>query len=155
MQYVLSRLLSPSLPFLISLAGVACSTHADRPARDPSSTTRTTSSALTTRAPDEPALVDPWASTSASAEAAPPRRSAAVTGTSPADRHVSEKIRERLAQERSLENVGWNRLEIATVDGHVTVTGDLPTVADSCAVEHAVRQVKGVVSVTNDIRVSR
>ena len=36
-------------------------------------------------------------------------------------------------------------------DGHVKLGGDLPTIADSIAVEAGVREVKGVTGVTNEI----
>lgn len=118
----------------------ACSGSQSRqqsPPKEPVSTTSVTSSALTVETPR------------AQPEKAAPN--APATGESEADRLLSEKIRQHLAKKPELSGVGWNRVRIVTVDGNVTIAGELPTTADAIEVEHAVREVKGVKGVTNDI----
>lgn len=133
----------------------ACSgSHARQqsPPREPTSTTTVTSSALT--AGEAPRGADATLPGPPAAPLRDPDRvapNAPATGQSEADRVLSTKIRQHLARSPELKDVGWNRVQIVNVDGNVTISGELPTIADAIAIEHAVREVKGVKSVTNEI----
>lgn len=122
----------------ISSAITACSSSRAQqspPPKEPVSTTRVTSSALTV--------------SETKPQAAP---SAPAGEESEADRALSAKIRQHLAKKPELSNVAWDRVRIVTVDGNVTIAGELPTTADAIEVEHAIREVKGVKSVSNEVR---
>lgn len=141
---------SVAIPFvalvLSSFQPSCASSHARQqsPPKEPVSTTSVTSSALTVETPS----AQPAAPIRDPEKAAP---NVPATGESEADRLLSEKVRQHLAKKPELADVGWNRVRIVTVDGNVTLVGELPTTADAIEIEHAVREVKGVKGVTNDI----
>jgi hypothetical protein len=130
MKYVLAAM-------VVTLA--ACGgTKNDRPpatAGEPVSTTSTTS-ALTVYE-SEPAAID--------------TASAPIVGVKESDRGFASSIRAHLSRDKALANVPWRRVTMEVEDQHVTLRGELPTVADSTEVERAVREVKGVRAVTNEI----
>jgi osmotically-inducible protein OsmY len=125
------HIVSPMLA--IALAACAGSRGGQPPPQEPVSTTTTTSLAMTVPA---------------SVAAAHPRAEVQMEDADPA---TSTRIRKHLANNPALSDVAWEGVRIATVDGHVTIAGVLPTVADACEVERSVREVKGVVAVTNDL----
>jgi hypothetical protein len=131
MKYVMATMM---------LALAACGgTKNDRPpatAREPVSTT-TTTSALT-RYEIEPASVD--------------NSAAPIVGVKESDRGMATSIRSHLQRDKALADVPWRRVTMEVEDQHVTLRGELPTLADSTEVERAVREVKGVRAVTNEIR---
>jgi hypothetical protein len=138
---------------LVAIASVlaACGGSQSRPQplpKEPVSTTTVTRSTLTTDIPSAPVAEAPQAPVRDEEKAAP---NVPATGETTADRRLSEKVRQHLARKPELSGVGWNRIQIVTVDGNVTLVGELPTTADAIDVEHAVREVKGVRGVTNDI----
>jgi len=104
---------------------------------EPVSTTRTTSAALTT-------------TTTVTSSAEVDRGSdAPMIAATEKDRALGAKIKKHL--QTTLKDVEWNRVRMEISDGHVKLGGDLPTLADSTAVEQCVREVKGVTGVTNEI----
>lgn len=121
------------------LALVACGGTKNRaPANEPVSTTQTTSAALTT-------------TRSAQVEARDDQGpNAPIIATTEKDRALGGRIRHHL--QRSLKDVAWNRVRMEIDGGQVKLVGTLPTVADSIAVEECVREVKGVMAVTNEIK---
>ncbi len=123
-----------ALAIAAGLAACSGSRAQEAPPKEPASTTSVTSSALTVSdtTPDVPVAVE-----------------------SDADRALGKKIHRHLAKKPELAKVPWDRVRIVSVDGNVTLTGELPTTADAIEVEHAVREVKGVKGVTNDIHLPR
>jgi len=103
-------------------------------------TTRTTSAALATADESRGPMT-------ASAQPEPSR-------THP-DRGTSEKIQKELAADRTLRDVALDRVRVVTVDGQVTLSGLVPTLADKVTIEQRVREVKGVNAVDNQIEVLR
>lgn len=124
---------------LTVLALVACGgSRNDAPAKEPVSTTRTTSAAMTV-ADDSPAT--------------PSESGITVVAAKPTDQSLGTKIRSHLQRDKDLSNVGWQHVSVEIVDAHVTLRGELPTVADSSEMERCIREVKGVKAVSNDIHV--
>jgi osmotically-inducible protein OsmY len=122
--------------------GACAGSKNDRPpatASEPVSTTQTTSAALTVYEA-EPVTMD----------TAP----APIVAVKESDRDVATKVRAHLGRDAALANVPWNRVSMEVEDQHVTLRGHLPTLADSTEVERAVREVKGVRAVTNEIQVN-
>ena len=118
---------------------VACGGEKNRPPpKEPVSTTVTTTSA---------ALSLPVVPQAAPEAEAP----APIIATKEGDRSLGTKIRAHLERDEALKNVRWRRVSMEIADGHVTLRGNLPTVADSTEMERSVREVKGVSGVTNDI----
>ena len=74
---------------------------------------------------------------------------------SPPDRRTSEKIQQALAADQTLADVALDRVRVVTVDGQVTLSGLVPTLADKVAIEQRVREIKGVEAVDNQIEVLR
>lgn len=117
-----------------ALAVAACSAQNARPPpEEPTSTTSVTSAALTTST---------TMTTVTSREAALPE----------AKTPLAPRFREALARNPALEGVPHEHIQVEQIGGHVTLRGRMPTVADAVQVEMSVRQVKGVTSVTNEIR---
>jgi BON domain len=77
-----------------------------------------------------------------------------ISGRHP-DRRVSERIRRVLANDDTLGDIELDRVRVVTVQGHVTLRGLVPTMADKVAIEQRVREVKGVIAVDNAIEVLR
>ena len=125
------------------LALAACGGPKNRPPpsapSEPVSTTQTTSSALMLYEA-EPVTLD----------SAP----APIVAMKEADRNLATSIRSHLGRDRALTTVPWQRVSMEVEDQHVTLRGHLPTLADSTQVERAVRDVKGVRAVTNEIHVN-
>ncbi|MDF2694612.1 MAG: hypothetical protein K0S65_2995, partial [Labilithrix sp.] len=71
------------------------------------------------------------------------------------DRQLSDRIGRTLGSDQSLRGVALDRVRIRSVDGHVTLHGLVPTLADKVAIEQRVREVKGVTAVNNAIEVLR
>lgn len=116
----------------------------DRPpatASEPVSTTQTTSSALMVYG-GEPLAAD--------------NTPAPIVAVKESDRNVATSIRSHLARDPELAHakVPWQRVSMEVEDQHVTLRGHLPTLADSTELERAVREVKGVRAVTNEILVN-
>ena len=134
MKYVLAMMVMSTL--------AACGGRgSDRPpvtASEPVSTTQTTSAALV------------YESEPVSADNAP----APIVAVKESDRNIATSIRAHLGRDRSLANVPWQRVSMEVEDQHVTLRGHLPTLAESSEVERAVREVKGVRAVTNEIHVN-
>jgi hypothetical protein len=119
------------------VALVACGGQNNRPPpKEPVSSTTTTTSALTVSVP----------------EAVPAEDSSPIIAAKEGDRNLGTKIRAHLERDQALKNVGWRRVTMQIDDGHVTLRGNLPTVADSTEMERSIREVKGVTAVTNDIQ---
>lgn len=108
-------------------------------AREPVSTTQTTSAALTAYS-DEPVSMD--------------NAPAPIVAVKESDRNVATSIRAHLGRDPDLANVPWQRVSMEVEDQHVTLRGHLPTLADSTEVERSVREVKGVRAVKNEILVN-
>src|SRR5262249_32982301 len=94
------------------------------------------------------------------ADLPPPERKAPISASvapdasgTHLDRRVSDHIRKALAEDTALREVAIERVRIETVDGKVTLSGLVPTVADKVAIEQRVRAVKGVKSVDNQMEV--
>lgn len=120
----------------VALALVACGGPKNRPPpSDPVSTTQTTSSVTVYRG--EAVEVD--------------NADAPIIATKEADRNLGTRIRAHLARDKALQGVAWNRVAMEVEDQHVTLRGHLPTLADVTEMERAVREVKGVRAVTNEI----
>lgn len=120
------------------LALVACGGQKNRPPpNEPASVTTTTSAALTLENIPEavPASETP----------------APIMAKTASDNDLGTKIRAHLERDQALRNVGWKRVSLEISDGHVTMRGYLPTIADSSEMERSVREVKGVKAVTNEI----
>lgn len=126
---------------ILVLAVAACGGPKNRPPPSaPVSTTQTTSSALTITpiTQGEPVPVD--------------ESPAPIVAAKEADQSLATHIRSRLGRDQALQSVPWQRVSMEVEDQHVTLRGQLPTVADSSQVERAVRETKGVRAVTNEIR---
>ena len=78
-----------------------------------------------------------------------------AVGRQPPDRRMSERIQKVLAADETLHDVALDRVRVVTVDGHVTLSGLVPTLADKVAIEQRVREVKGVEAIDNEIEVLR
>jgi osmotically-inducible protein OsmY len=105
-------------------------------AREPVSTTTTTSAALTVS--DSVGAVDD--------------SEAPIVAAKDTDRDLATRIRTSLRRDKALVNVPWQRVSMEVEDQHVTLRGRLPTVADSIEVERTVRATHGVRAVQNEIR---
>lgn len=128
-----------------SFASIAACASQERKPEDPVSVTVTRSAVTAAEPPPEAKPSAPVRDVERQAPNAP------ALGVTEADRTLARKIRQHLARAPELADVGWNRVRIVASHGHVTISGELPTVAESCEVEQAVREVKGVTSVTNEI----
>jgi len=132
MKYVMATMVM----VLVGCGGTNNRAPANASASEPVSTTRTTSSALTTTSVTSSSEVDRGGE-------------APTIATNEKDRALGVKIHKHL--QATLKDVEWNRVRMEISDGHVKLGGDLPTIADSTAVEGCVREVKGVTGVTNEI----
>lgn len=135
MKYVMATM-------MMTVLGACGGSRSDRPpatANEPVSTTRTTSSALMLYE-GEPVTMD----------TAP----APIVAVKETDRNLATSIRSHLGRDQGLANVPWQRVSMEVEDQHVTLRGHLPTLADSIEVERAVREVKGVRAVRNEIHVN-
>lgn len=133
MKYVMATM-------VVALVGCAGAKNEGPPAREPVSTTQTTSAALTVSEP-QPQSVE-------NVENAAP-----VTAIKEADRSLASKIQAHLGREEALASVRWrDRVKMVVEDQHVTLRGNLSTLADSTELERAVREVEGVRAVKNEIR---
>ena len=105
------------------------------------STTQTTSTALTLSAAERVAVDN---------------TPAPIVAVKESDRNIATSIRSHLARDPDLAQakVPWQRVSMEVEDQHVTLRGHLPTLADSTEVERAVREVKGVRAVKNEIHVN-
>lgn len=65
---------------------------------------------------------------------------------------MAPRLREALANNPALDGVSYEHLWIQESDGHVVLRGREPTVADAVQVELSIRHVRGVTSVTNELR---
>jgi len=145
---------------LIALVTAACGYRGDqRPANDVSYTTRTSKTTTVTVHPPPP-VVGTTRTTSAALVTEKQRGplTAAAQPEVPAshpDRRMSERIQKAIAADVTLRDVALDRVRVVTVDGHVTLSGLVPTLADKVAIEQRVREVKGVEAVDNEIEVLR
>lgn len=131
MKYVMASM-------VVALVACAGPKNDGPPPREPVSTTQTTSSALTSYEEVQPA---------AAADTEAP-----ILAAKEADRSLATKIQARLARDKALDSVAWRtRVKMVVEDQHVTLRGNLPTLADSTELERAVREVKGVRAVTSEI----
>lgn len=105
-------------------------------ASEPVSTTQTTSSAWPLQQ-GEPVAVD--------------NSPAPIVAVKESDQNLATKIRASLGRDKGLASVPWQRVSMEVEDQHVTLRGQLPTLADSTEVERSVRETKGVRAVTNEI----
>lgn len=129
MKYVMASM-------VVALVACAGPKNEGPPPREPVSTTQTTSAALTVE----------------EARPAGAESSAPVVAVKEADRNLATKIRAHLGRNAALKGVGWrDRVKMVVEDQHVTLRGNLPTLADSTELERAVREVKGVRAVNNEI----
>jgi len=129
MKYVMATMVM----VLVGCGGTNNRAPANASASEPVSTTRTTSAALTTTSSSDVGRGG----------------DAPMIASTEKDRALGVKIRKHL--QTTLKDVEWNRVRMEISDGHVKLGGDLPTIADSTAVEGCVREVKGVTGVTNEI----
>lgn len=143
-----------SILVLLPLLG-GCATASTPPPREPPSSTAETAGTTTVSSAEMVVAMSvaqlrkmDLPTGAASVETSAPVENA-ETGVLPS------RIQEHLARARALDRVPWRRVHIAESNGRVTITGQLPTVADSCEVEHAVRDVKGVQAVNNDIHLPK
>lgn len=123
------------------LALAACGGERNRPppnhgGSEPVSTTTTTSAALTIQ---QPVTVETHGE-------------APIVAAKETDRQLATSIRSHLGHDESISSVPWQRVSMEVEDQHVTLRGSLPTLADSSELEQAVRHVKGVRAVKNEIR---
>jgi hypothetical protein len=136
------------LQLILCLAFVACSAQTARqPASEPVGKTTITRAALTIERPEPPPRTSTGNVTVRRAAVEAPDRVAPQTALEPA-------YREALAANPALRGVEWGHLLIEREGGHVTLRGLVRTVADKVQVELAVRQVKGVTSVSNRLETS-
>jgi osmotically-inducible protein OsmY len=76
-----------------------------------------------------------------------------IIATKQADRSLATKVKAHLGRDAALKDVHWqDRVTLEVEDQHVTLHGGVPTVADSTEIERAVREVKGVKAVTNELK---
>lgn len=132
MKYVMAMM-------LLAVGACAGPRNEARPAsppKEPVSTTEITSSALIYQG--EPVTVD--------------NAPAPIVAVKESDRNLATSIRGSLGRDKALANVPWQRVAMEVEDQHVTLRGQLPTLADSTEVERVVRETKGVRAVTNEIR---
>jgi osmotically-inducible protein OsmY len=118
------------------LALAACGGPKNRPPpSEPVSTTQTTSAALTVY------------------ESAASGSGDGIVAAKQSDRTLATKVKAHLGRDAALKDVRWqDRVTLEVEDQHVTLRGGVPTIADSSEIERAVREVKGVKAVTNDLK---
>ena len=152
------RALHLAAPLLLLVA--ACGYRGqERPANDVSYTNHTSKSTTVTVYP--PAPVVGTTRTTSAALVTEKQRGPIAASAQPAaagrhpDRRVSERIQKAIAADETLHDVALDRVRVVTVDGHVTLSGLVPTLADKVAIEQRVREVKGVEAVDNEIEVLR
>lgn len=127
---------------LVVAAAAGCASR-DRPAaREPVSATRTTSLAVTTMHGDSTPVAGAPAASGGEQAASRER---------PADREISHAIRHALSRDAFLEDIDLERVRIHSSNGHVTLRGHVPTLADVSEIEMVARQTPGVVGVTNEL----
>lgn len=153
------RISSLAVPLFV-LGTAACGYRGDqRPANDVSYTNQTSKTTTVTVHPPPP-VVGTTQTTSAALvterQRGPITASAQpeVPSTHP-DRRMSERIHKEITADQTLRDVALDRVRVVTVDGHVTLSGLVPTLADKVAIEQRVREVKGVEAVDNEIEVLR
>lgn len=125
---------------MVLVLGACAGTKNDRPpeasAIEPVSTTRTTSSVMSI-----------YQSDPAAADNAP----APIVAVKESDGDLATRIRASLVRDKALGSVPWQRVSMEVEDEHVTLRGQLPTIADATEVERVVRETKGVRAVKNEI----
>lgn len=139
---------------ILALALGACSSRGRPPPQEPVSTTTVTHTSVSTSALTTTPAPSADSSAAAKAPVQNPMRAApndSIVAATEQDRALAVKIKQRLAGDPTLQSSGWNRVRIMVAGGHVTIAGEVSTVADSCGIEHAVREVSGVQSVTNEM----
>jgi osmotically-inducible protein OsmY len=117
---------------MAAFALIACAGQKTRPPPDEPRTTSVTSAALTTA----PAEAEPTTQRTPDPPVAPMRP-------------LPPKFRAALVKNPTLESYLVETISIEQDDGHVTMRGYMPTVADKVQAELSVRSVPGVTSVTN------
>jgi len=142
------------------LVTAACAHRGEqRPADDVSYTNRTSKTTTVTVYP--PATVVGTTQTTSAGLVVDKQRGPIAASAQPEvpaghpDRRTSERIQKELAADETLHDVALDRVRVVTVDGHVTLSGIVPTLADKVAIEQRVREVKGVEAVDNQIEVLR
>src|SRR5687768_11361063 len=114
MKYVMATM-------VVALVACAGPKNDGPPPREPVSTTQTTSAALTAYEPQPTASVE---------------SSAPVVAIKEIDRNLATRIQAQLGREEALESVPWReRVKMVVEDQHVTLRGNLSTLADSTELE--------------------
>lgn len=166
----MKRITHSTILYAIAIGALAsaCSTYkGQKPTNDASYTTHTNASTTVTVYPPEPVLVSTTRTTSSRLGVdkqgleTPDKQpmltdspqSAKVPGHP--DSRMSERIHKALNADDTLRDVDIHRLRVVTVDGQVTLSGAVPTLADKVAIEQRVREVKGVEAVDNELEVLR
>lgn len=133
---------------VVALVGCAGPKNDGPPPREPLGTTETTSASSVGRSEPEPEPATEPAAMPAAVESSAP-----VTAAKETDRGLATKIQSQLRRYEALEGTRWrDRVRVVVEDQHVTLRGNLSTLADSTELERAVRSVKGVRAVTNEIQ---
>jgi hypothetical protein len=154
----LSLVFAGSLAAALAIGG--CGFGDDRPSNDPVSyTNRTSASTTVTVQPPAPEVAT---TETTGADVVLERGRAPLSASvqpdvssGHPDRQLSDRIGRTLGSDQSLRGVALDRVRIRSVDGHVTLHGLVPTLADKVAIEQRVREVKGVTAVDNAIEVLR
>jgi hypothetical protein len=73
----------------------------------------------------------------------------------PEDRRISERISAAIVADRTLHDVALDRVQITTLGRKVILTGLVPTLADSVAIETHAREIRGVDIVENRLEILR
>ncbi len=155
------KLLRLAAPLLFLLTVTACGRSDQRPANDVVSYTNRTSKTTTVTVYPPATVVGTTRTTSAALSVAEKERGPMTASAHPdisgrhPDRRMSDRIQKVLAADEALRDVALDRVRIVSVDGHVTLSGLVPTLADKVAIEQRVREVKGVEAVDNEIEVLR
>jgi hypothetical protein len=143
------------------VAGMGCASRERSASETPAGKTRQplVASQTQTTGATVPAEVTNPAPDPFDAEAYAPARTAAPaepaqTTENKKDQVISNRVRQRLAAESSLSDVLMERVQITTQDGHVTIRGWVPTVADKVTIEQRAREAQGVIDVRNELTTS-
>jgi hypothetical protein len=141
------------------IAGVSCASRERSASETPVSKTRQplVSSQTHTTGATVPAEVTNPTPDPFDAEAYAPSRTAAEPPQTTEDKKdyaISTRVRQRLAADSTLSDAFVDRIQITTHEGHVTIRGWVPTMADKVTVEQRAREAQGVLDVRNELQTS-
>lgn len=124
-----------------AVLALACHSSA-QPPREPTAVSQTTSAQRLPGTTSQPLVAEPMLGAEGSQMDAP---------SAPDQR--SRKIRDGIVADSELPTTVLERVRIEATDGHVVLSGSVPTLADKVELERRVRQLDDVWSVDNRIKV--